>query len=99
LTLQNNGRGKALQTAISAGDPIRFSSYQLVHLTRTTSLRMPLLGSLFIWKRPEAVVIIHGDGTQDSLRVRDATRTIQLSILFTGILIAWLMWRNLRTHA
>ncbi len=99
MTLQNSGSGKALQTVSTAGEPIRFLSYQLVLVTRTTSFCLPLLGSFFVWKRPEAAVILRDDGTQDSLRVRDTTRTIQLSILFTGILCAWLMWRNLRKRA
>jgi hypothetical protein len=99
LNLQNSGRGKALRSASTAGEPIRFSSCQLVLVTRTTSFCLPLLGSFFVWKRPEAVIILRDDGTQDSLRVGDTTRTIQLSILCAGILGAWLIWRNLRTHA
>ena len=84
----------------TAGEPIRVGDQEIVPISRSVRVQLPVLHGGLIWNRPVAVAVRTANGWEFELPVRDVTRRVQLFVLAAGILGSVLIWlARRRMHA
>ena len=78
--------------------PLRVKDAQLRLRSQVVQLRLPIVQGGLIWNRPVAVLVRTPDGQEQTLHVRDVTRTVVLTLgalCFASILFLRLSGRKM----
>ena len=90
--------GNLIDIKTHAGRSLQIGDLHIVPLVKKTRLQPPNYRGVFIWQKPEAVVIQTLDGTQEVLPIRDYTRWAQMLLMGIGFLGSLLIWLSLRSN-
>jgi len=75
------------------GQTMKVGEGEITPYSRATTVLFPGFAGGLVWNRPGGVLVKRSDGSEIELRIRDATRIAQITLLafgFVGGLIAWL---------
>ncbi len=75
------------------GQVMKVGDGEITPYSRSTTVLFPGIAGGLVWNRPGGVIVKQSDGSEIDLRIRDATRIAQLTLLAIGLiggLAAWL---------
>ena len=59
---------------------------KVIPVLKSTHIQPPGMWGVLLWRRPSAVLIQNPDGSDEMIKIQDATRKAQLLLLGIGIL-------------
>jgi hypothetical protein len=75
------------------GQALKVGEGEITPYSRSTTVLFPGFAGGLVWNRPGGVIVKRSDGSETELRIRDATRIAQITLLAIGLvggLSAWL---------
>ena len=75
------------------GQTMKVGEGEITPYSRSTTVHFPGIAGGLVWNRPGGVLVKRSDGSEIELRIRDATRIAQITLLAFGLLgglTAWL---------
>ena len=80
-------------TQVHMGQTMKVGEGEITPYSRSTTVLFPGVSGGLVWNRPGGVIVKQSDGSEIELRIRDATRIAQITLLAIGLvggLTAWL---------
>ena len=71
---------------VHMGQAMKIGEGEITPYSRSTTVLFPGFAGGLVWNRPGGVIVKQSDGSEIELRIRDATRIAQMTLLAIGLI-------------